>query len=82
MLFVAGLLLSSNPQAVNVALGVIANYVTEFFTGMGGEKHVRFSIVIKDKATGQCKRYKYRGDPSGIKDFTKLVAGIDNGDSK
>lgn len=78
----AAAVLSENPTAVNIALGVVANYVTDFFKGMGGEKRVRFSIVIKDKAAGRYKRFKYSGDPSGIKDFTKLATRINNGDSK
>ena len=37
---------------------------------------------LLDRATGQTKRYKYSGDVGGIKDFTKLVDRIDDGDSK
>ena len=81
-LCVAAAILTENPAAVNIALGVIANYATDFFKGMGGEKRVRFSIVIKDKAAGRYKRFKYSGDPSGIKDFAKLATRIDNGNSK
>lgn len=80
-LFVAGALLTENPELVNVALGVVANYVTDFFRGMGGEKRVRFSIVVKDKATGSYKRFKYDGDPAGVREFARLATRIDNDSS-
>lgn len=78
-LFVGGLLISSNPAAIDIALNVIANYVTEFFKGIGGEKRVKFSIVIEDKAAGKYRRYKYSGDPAGIKEFTQLVERTNDG---
>ena len=81
-LFIGAALLSENPNVVNIALGIVANYATDFFKGLGGAKRVRFSIVIQDKAAGRYKRFKYSGDPSGIKDFTKLATRIDNGNSK
>jgi hypothetical protein len=80
-LFVAGSMLTENPTAVNVALSVLANYITDFFKGHGSDKRVRFSIVTKDKG-GRYRCYKYSGDPSGIKDFTKLATRLDNGASK
>jgi hypothetical protein len=80
-LCVAAALLTENPSAVNIALSVIANYITDFFKGMGGEKRVRFSIVIKDKSVGRYKRYKYSGDPGGIKEFSKLATRIDDANS-
>jgi hypothetical protein len=78
-LFVGSLLLSSNAAAINIALNVVANYVTDFFKGIGGEKRVKFSIVIKDKTTGKYKQYKYSGDPAGVKEFTKLVERTNDG---
>ena len=75
-LFVSGLLLTSNPGAVNVALSVIASYATDFFKGVGGENRVRFSIVIKDKKLGRYQRYKYNGDPDGLSDFKEIVEKI------
>ncbi|HVZ92993.1 MAG TPA: hypothetical protein VG797_00635 [Phycisphaerales bacterium] len=79
---VAVALLSENASIVNIALGIVANYATDFFKGMGGEKRVRFAIIIKDTAAGRSKCFKYRGDVSGIKDFTKLATRINNDDSK
>jgi hypothetical protein len=76
-LFVATALLADNPQIVNIALGVIANYATDFFKGIPGTKTVRFSIVTKD-AAGRSKRIKYCGDPAGIKELTKLVGKLND----
>lgn len=76
-LFVATAILSENPGIVNVALGIIANYATDFFKGIPGSKSVRFSIVTKD-GKDRSKRIKYCGDPEGIKELTKLVGKLND----
>ena len=78
-LFVGALAMSSSPAAVSVALGIIANYATEFFKGIGGAKRVKFSIVLTDR-TDACKRYKYTGAPEGLKEFSRIVERIGDGD--
>ena len=46
-LFVSAALISQNPNYIAVALGVIANYVTFIFRGIGGEKKVTLDIAIE-----------------------------------
>lgn len=78
-LFVAQLVYSSNPEAVSLALSVISNYVTEWFRASPGDSRVRFSVVLKDKRTGQTKRVRYSGDAEGIKAMAKLVDKLASG---
>ncbi|QKK06961.1 MAG: hypothetical protein HND58_01485 [Planctomycetota bacterium] len=77
-LFIGISLLTENAAAVNVALSVIANYATDFFKGIGGERRVKFSIVVEDRYTGKYKRFRYSGDPAGLKEFGRIVEQASN----
>ena len=50
-IFVAASLWSENPNAVSVALSVIANYATDVFKGVTGKKTVKLDIVVESKKT-------------------------------
>ena len=58
-LFVSASVLSANPEIISVSLGVIANYLTDFFKGFPGEKKVKLDVVIEtnDPST-HTKTYK------------------------
>lgn len=81
-LCVGSLLMSDNPNAVNIALNIIASYAVDFFKGLGGNRGVKFSIVIKEDSGGLYKHYKYSGSPEGIKELTKLIGRIDDGKAR
>ncbi len=74
LLFVSAALLSENPHAVSVALGVISNYVTDLFRGRPG-KTARLSIVA-ESSDGACKKLTYEGDPAGIPSLEKAIRRI------
>ena len=72
-LFVAAAYLSENPNAISVALGVIANYATQMMQGVRGGGRVRASITVETAKTKSVKRIDYEGPPSGLSDMAKLV---------
>jgi hypothetical protein len=74
-IFVSAALLSENPSAVAVALGIISNYATEFFKGMPS-RNVKLTIVVEIKKDRSCKKINYEGDASGLAHIANIVRQI------
>lgn len=72
-LFVSVGILSENTTYLNVALGVIANYATDFFKGMSGGHEVRMDIVVERTKSKVCKKITYKGPPEGLKDLPEVI---------
>ena len=49
-IFIPAVLISENPAAVSVALGVIANYLTDLFKGMPKTSNVKLAIVVEESS--------------------------------
>lgn len=82
-LFVGGILLSENPQLLDLALSVIANYVTDVFKGIVGTKDVTFRIieeVDKEDMGRVYKKVEYKGPAEGIKELRKTVREVYTGE--
>jgi hypothetical protein len=77
LLFISGALVSGNPHAVSVALGVISNYATDFFKGMPG-KVVRLSVVVERRSDRVCKKLTYEGDVAGLSSIANAIRDIAN----
>ena len=71
-IFISAALLSENPNAISVALGIISNYATEFFKGKPSQK-VKFTVVVETRKDKSCKRIDYEGDAAGIVSLADLV---------
>jgi hypothetical protein len=74
LLLISSALLSENPHAISVALGIISNYATEFFKGLPGHK-VKLNIVV-EKKNRDCKMLKYEGDVAGLKSLPEIIRRI------
>lgn len=74
-IFVSAALLSENPSAVSVALGVISNYATDFFRGMPSRK-VKFTVVVERKKDKLCKKIDYEGDVSGLASLADILRQV------
>jgi hypothetical protein len=72
-IFVAAALWTENPNSVSVALGVIANYATDFFRGRSGEKSVNLDIIAEHSKNRNCKKVSYNGPASGLKELADIV---------
>lgn len=70
---VTAMILSNNPAAVSIALGIVANYATDFFKGITGKKKVRFDIVVEESGRKKTKKIHYEGDPDGIAGLAEIV---------
>jgi hypothetical protein len=72
-LFISGSLWSQDPAAVNLALNVLATYLTDFFKGMPGRKAAKLELVVEKKAGKTCKKLTYEGDVSGLRDLAATI---------
>jgi hypothetical protein len=60
-IFISASLLSQNSTLVNVALSVLANYVTDFFKGHLGEHTVSVNLVLEEvKKHGEDEERNYK----------------------
>jgi len=75
-IFISYALFSQNPQCVSVALSVIANYATDFFKGMSGNKSIKLDIVVEKTKTKTCKKITYQGDVQGLKELPSVIREV------
>jgi hypothetical protein len=71
-LFVSASLYSQNPALVSVALGVVANYATDFFKGMSGEHEVSLNIIVERK-NRTYRKVSYLGPVEGLKELAEII---------
>lgn len=64
---------SGNPNLLNIALGVLANYVTDYFKGKGGTNRVKCTVHVEQTDKKTVKRIEYDGDPE---QFGKVIEAI------
>jgi hypothetical protein len=70
-LFISAGLLSQNPNALSVILGIISNYLYDVFKG---HKESKASLdVIFQQADGSCKNIHYSGPPDGLSKVAEVV---------
>ena len=72
-LFVTASLYSQNPAVVSVALGVLANYATDFFKGTSGAREVKLDIVLEKKKNETYLRVSYRGPIAGMSELPDAI---------
>jgi hypothetical protein len=74
---VSGLLLTQNPTLITIALGVIANYVTQLFKGLKDDPEVKLNIVQTAADGKQAQRVRYEGPVSGLREVEKVLSTFD-----
>ena len=77
-LFFSAPLLLENPQIISVSLSVVANYLTDFFKGVGRKKNGKLDIVVEKNKSKICKKISYEGPIDGIKDLADVAKEILN----
>lgn len=73
VLFFGTAVLSANPNLVNIALGVIANYVTEFFKGKPGKNEMHLSVVVEQTEKKKTIQINYDGPIDGLEKYQKMI---------
>jgi hypothetical protein len=75
-LFISAMVMSQNPTAVTVALGVLSNLITDFFKGIPGKKTAKLNVVVEKRIDKTCKKISYDGDIAGIISLAKVIKRI------
>jgi hypothetical protein len=77
-LFVSSMLMSQNPYATQIALGVIASYISEHLQGFRPGQSVELSFIVETSKSRTCKKLTYQGPVSGIKDLPQIFRELDS----
>lgn len=76
VIFISASILSRNPAMISVALGVISNYLTDWFKGIPRNKNIKLDFVVEQTKTKKYKRIHYDGDVNGLKDLDKIIREV------
>lgn len=71
-IFVSFALLNQNPHILSLALGVMSNYLTDFFKGMPRIGRVKLNIVVETEDKTY-KRIHYEGPVSGLEKLPDIA---------
>jgi hypothetical protein len=77
-LFIGSALLSDNGNLLSLALGVLSNYLTDFFKGMGKAPAIKMDLVIEKTHDRTYKRLKYEGTPEGLASLPEIIMALAN----
>ena len=75
-LFVAASLWSENASAISIALGLVTNYLTDYFKGIGGSHKVKLSFVVEKRGSKVCKKLSYEGDIKGLSNLAESIKAL------
>jgi hypothetical protein len=72
IIVVTSLFSTSNPTAINIALGIITNYLTDFLKGSSFHSKAHLKILIQQEY-GADKRLEYSGPVEGINEIKHII---------
>jgi hypothetical protein len=72
--FIASLLVTQNPYAVQIALGIVQEFASDLLRRRPRSATVKLEVIVETKQGRQTKRVRYEGDVTGL---TKLVEVVD-----
>jgi hypothetical protein len=75
-LFVGYSILSDNGTLLNIALSVVANYLTEYFRGAGKPPTIKLDFVVEKTPNREYKRLKFEGPPEAIPALREAMQAI------
>jgi hypothetical protein len=72
-IFIGAGLVSENSALIDIALGVIADYVHELFGRLPGKRRVKLEVVMEREGEAVSKRITYDGDADGLEALLPAV---------
>ncbi len=70
---------SDNPQIVSLTIGVLANYLTDFFKGVSGRKDVKLKVIVEKEKKREYVSIDYEGDIPGLYRIPDVVESARHG---
>jgi hypothetical protein len=75
-IFFTSALITQNPQLIDISLGVISNYLTDWFKGVPKEQRKVKLDIVEETRSGSSKKLLYEGDVDGLKDLPKIIRSL------
>ena len=76
LIFFTSVFIIQNPYLIDVAIGVISNYLTDWFKGISDkEKKVSLNIV-EETRSGSYKKIDYSGPLEGLQELPAIIRSI------
>lgn len=68
--------LSKNPELVAISIGVISDYLADWFKGLMGKKNVKLDIVKEIKEGVEYKKIHYEGSVDGLNKIPEIIQEV------
>ena len=78
-MLISSLLYTNNPNAVSIAFGMIANYLTSIFSGRQDDVAARFEIYVQDDVRKVTKKIQYNGPVCGLEKIDPAIKAVFSG---
>lgn len=76
LVFVGNSIIASSPYLIDLCIGVISNYVTDFFKGIPGKKKVKLDVVVEKSKQKEFKLIHYEDGPEGLSELPRIVREV------
>jgi hypothetical protein len=70
--------MSQNPEIISITLGIISNYLTDWFRGEPKENRTASLTIVKETKGGNYKRVDYNGPPEGLSKVKDILDRFDD----
>lgn len=78
--FIASLLLTQNPYAIQLAIGVIQDYATDMLRGRLFRPKVRLDVILETSRAKSTKRIRYEGNVEGLRALPEIIQRVGHDD--
>jgi hypothetical protein len=78
VILISAAAVSQNPEIVSITLGVISNYLTDWFRGEPKENRSASLTIVKETKDGDYKRVDYSGPAEGLREVKDILDRFDD----
>jgi hypothetical protein len=76
IIFVGSAVLSDNGILLNLALGIVSNYLTEYFRGFGKTPTVKLELIVEKAPNRDYRRLTFEGPPEAIPTLSEAIEAL------
>jgi len=73
IIFYGASIISQNPQCIDISLGIIANYLSDYFKGGVGNKNAKLVVIKEVTKSTKYIRVNYDGPIEGLKEIPEML---------
>jgi hypothetical protein len=68
--------LSDNGILLNLALGIVSNYLTDYFRGSGKTPTIKLEFIVEKTPNRDYRRLKFEGPPEAIPALSEALGAL------